>query len=159
MLLLCSVKLICNMEFGQSTCFPLEENGVKRWSTIKRDHSIPCHMVDEPIRESDCEVMLPLTFDEVASLLIRPRGGERRRFMSLHDSNTIIRHRASLSEGERAGWECGGAETQHDTDNKTEGCANIWILTNTNTKKNMTYVDIQTNKHGRQKNQGWRFWF
>ena len=49
--------------------------------------------------------MLPLTFDEVASLLLTwPRVGERPRFMSWHDSNTIIRswHGASLSDGERA---------------------------------------------------------
>lgn len=49
--------------------------------------------------------MLPLTFDEVASLLVTwPRVGERPRFMSWHDSNTIIRswHGASLSDGERA---------------------------------------------------------
>ena len=139
-----------------------------QWSeTMIHDKTGSLHSLShgrrEPIRESDCEVMLPLTFDEVASLLIRPRGGERRRFISLHDSNTIIRHRASLSEGERAGWECGGAETQHDTDKKTEGCANIWILTITNTKKTWHTVRRQTYKQtlsgGRQKNQGWRFWF
>lgn len=72
-------------------------------------HSLKSLSRPEPIREADCEVMLPLTFDEAASLLLmRPRAGERPCFMSWHDSNTNIRswHRASLSEGERAerGW-------------------------------------------------------
>lgn len=85
--------------------FPSGGEWIKHRSTpLKRDPSIPSsHGRPEPIRDSDCEVMLPLTFDEVASLLLTwPRVGERPRFMSWHDSNTIIRHRARLSEGERA---------------------------------------------------------
>lgn len=86
---------------------------MKRSTPLKQDPSIsPYHTVDQkPIRDADWEVMLPLTFDEVASLLlVRPRVGERPCFMSWHDSNTNIRswHSASLSEGERAECRVGG---------------------------------------------------
>lgn len=141
-----SPVFVCNMELGQSM-FPSGGEWIKQRSTpLKLDPSIPSsHGRPEPIRDADCEVMLPLTFDEVASLLLTwPRAGERPCFMSWHDSNTIIRswHRASLSEGERgqsAGWvqeawePAEAQETQHDrqtqhmwTGRKTEGYAHTY---------------------------------
>lgn len=92
--------------FGTKHMFSSEVKWMRqRPAPISQDPSIPSyHTVDQkPI--GDCEVLLPLTFDEVACLLLTwPREGERPRFMSWHDSNTNIRcgHRASLSEGERA---------------------------------------------------------
>lgn len=83
-----------------------KRNGLKMIHTTESGsiHFLVSHSRPEPIRDADCEVMLPLTFDEVASLLIRPRAWARPCFMSWQDSNTNIRswHRTSLSEGEMA---------------------------------------------------------
>lgn len=50
--LLYSVVFICNMELGQSTWFPLEENGFNS-DALKQDPSIPSqHGRPEPIRDA-----------------------------------------------------------------------------------------------------------
>jgi len=103
MLILCRT----NIKLGQSTCFPLEENGSNGDPRhLRQDHPFPRHARDR----SQSEIPIVRScylwpFDAVAGLLLKwPRAGERPRLMSWHDSNTIIRpwHRASLSEGERA---------------------------------------------------------
>lgn len=79
-----------------------------------------------PIGGADCEAMLPPTFHEGAGLLLtRPRAGERPRFTSRHDSNTIIRswHRSRPSDGERAEHSVGAgrsADTAWHTGTDTE---------------------------------------
>lgn len=77
----------------------------------------PQHGSPEPVRDADWEVTLPPTFDEIVGLLLtRPRVGERLRFTSRQDSNTIMRswHRASLSDRERAGEPVEAWETQRE---------------------------------------------
>lgn len=144
---------MCNMELGQSACFPLEENGLNKDPSIPSSHGRP-----EPIRDADCEAMLPLTFDEVASLpLTWPRAGERPRFMSWHDSNTIIRswHRASLSEGERAERRVGAGGGSGET--AWQDRPRVYTCRQAGKQRGMhTHMDIFTNTASRHTHE-WRW--
>lgn len=92
-----------HMELGQRTWFPSDGNGFDSEVRINRRL---IHSLGSTVRPAggQSEATLPLNFREGTGLLLARRtDGERLRFTSWHDSNTMKRsgHRLSLSDGER----------------------------------------------------------